>query len=181
MNIENLSNAIAALQEAQATLEADHGHIENHNIDVEAHPDIRELIERIMDGEAVYSNTQIRNIIDQQINNHVTEEFQTAHPGWNTFLTQLTDTLTGLREDITTIQNRLDTQDMAQTDLDERIAVIEARYAPILESLRKDLAVAQEAGDQMLADSYKQTIRLQLDNKATEIISVITQWQAEHQ
>ena len=63
MSTENLSVAIASLQEAQKVLEEEHKHIEEHNIDVEAHPDIRELIDKIFDGEAVYSNSQIRAII----------------------------------------------------------------------------------------------------------------------
>lgn len=54
MSTENLSVAIASLQEAQQVLEEEHKHIEEHNIDVEAHPDIRELIDKIFDGEAVY-------------------------------------------------------------------------------------------------------------------------------
>lgn len=180
MSNENLSDAISALQEAQGALVAEHEHIEQHNIDVEAHPDIRELIDRIMDSEEVYSNTQIRAIINDQLNEHVNTEFKTAHPGWSTFADQLTDTLASLRADITAIQNRLDARDDAQTDLAERLAVVENKYAPILDNLTRELTAAQNAGDTLLADSYKETIRLQLNNKAQEELDVITAWQAEH-
>lgn len=180
MSNENLSDAISALQEAQAALVAEHEHIETHNIDTEAHADIRELIDRIMDSEEIYSNTQIRAIINSLLDEHARTDFKTAHPGWNTFANQLTETLSSLRADITTIQNRLDARDEAQTDLAERLAVIEAKYAPILDNLTKELIAAQNAGDQLLADSYKETIRLQLKNKADEELEVITAWQEEH-
>lgn len=180
MSNENLSDAISALQEAQAALVAEHEHIEIHNIDTEAHADIRELIDRIMDSEEIYSNTQIRAIINSLLDAHAKTDFKTAHPGWSAFDTQLTETLSSLRADITAIQNRLDARDEAQTDLAERLAIIEAKYAPILDNLTKELIAAQNAGDQLLADSYKETIRLQLKNKADEELEVITAWQAEH-
>lgn len=180
MSNENLSDAVAALQDAQTVLAAEHEHIENHNIDTEAHADIRELIDRIMDGEPIYSNTQIRAVIHSEIAEHINENFKTAHPGWTAFENQLTETLAGLRADITTLQNRLDARDNAQTDLSERLAVVEAKYAPILDNLTRELTAAQNAGDQLLADSYKETIRLQLKNKADEELEVITAWQAEH-
>lgn len=180
MSNANLSDAIAALQEAQGVLTAEHEHIEHHNIDVEAHPDIRDLIDRIMDSEEVYSNTQIRAIVNNILDTHSTTAIESAHPGWDAFATQLAETLSGLRADITAIQNRLDAQDSAETDLAERLAIVENKYAPILESLTRDLTAAQNAGDQVLADSYKETIRLQLNNKAQEALDVITAWQAEH-
>jgi hypothetical protein len=180
MSNENLSDAISALQEAQAALVAEHEHIEIHNIDTEAHADIRELIDRIMDSEEIYSNTQIRAIINNMLDAHAKTDFKTAHPGWSAFDTQLTETLASLRADITAIQNRLDAQDEAQTDLAERLAIVEAKYAPILDNLTRELIAAQNAGDQLLADSYKETIRLQLKNKADEELEVITAWQEEH-
>jgi hypothetical protein len=180
MSNENLSDAIAALQEAQAALVAEHEHIETHNIDTEAHADIRELIDRIMDSEEIYSNTQIRAIINSLLDEHARTDFKTAHPGWSTFANQLTESLSSLRADITTIQNRLDARDDAQTDLAERLAIVESKYAPILDNLTKELITAQNAGDQLLADSYKETIRLQLKNKADEELEVIAAWQAEH-
>ena len=180
MSNENLSDAIAELQAAQTLLAAEHEHIEQHNIDPEAHADIRALIDRIMDGEAVYSNTQIRAIMHSLLDEHANGDFKTAHPGWTTFENQLTETLAALRADITAIQNRLDARDNAQTDLAERLAVVEAKYAPILDNLTRELTAAQNAGDQLLADSYKETIRLQLKNKADEELEVITAWQAEH-
>ena len=180
MSNENLSAAIAALQSAQAALTAEHSHIENHNIDAEAHQDIRDLIDRIMDGESVYSNTQIRAIVNNQLDTHATTTISAAHPGWDTFTTNLNATLSDLRNDITALQNRLDAQDSAETDLSERLAIIDNKYAPILDNLTRDLTAAQNAGDQVLADSYKETIRLQLNNKAQEYQDVITAWQAEH-
>ena len=180
MSNANLSDAIAALQEAQGVLTAEHEHIEHHNIDVEAHPDIRELIDRIMDSEEVYSNAQIRAIVNGILDTHANTDIESAHPGWTTFSANLTETLSSIRADITAIQDRLDARDNAQTDLSERLAVVEAKYAPILDNLTRELTAAQNAGDQVLADSYKETIRLQLKNKADEELGVITAWQAEH-
>ena len=180
MSNTNLSNALAALQEAQTVLEAEHAHIENHNIDVEAHPDIRELIDRIMDSEEVYSNTQIRAIINELLDAHKATGFKTAHPGWTAFETALSDQLAALTQRITTIEARLDAQASASTDLAARLAIVENKYAPILDSLTEQLTAAQNAGDTLLADSYKETIRLQLANKAQEELDVITAWQEEH-
>ena len=180
MSTENLSVAIASLQEAQKVLEDEHKHIEEHNIDAEAHPDIRELIDKIFDGEAVYSNSQIRAIIHDLLDQHSATNFKTAHTGWNEYNTVLENRLATIEDNLTELTNVVRGQEEAKTDLNAQLAAIEARYATILDRLQSAMQQAQLAGDTSLADSYRETISRELDNKAEELLDCMQAWQAEH-
>ena len=180
MSTENLSVAIAALQDAQRVLEAEHQHIEEHNIDAEAHPDIRELIDKIFDGEAVYSNSQIRVIIHDLLDAHAATDFKTAHTGWSDYSTALENRLAIIEDNLTEVTNVVRGQQEAKTDLNAQLAAIEARYATILDRLQDAMQQAQLAGDTTLADSYRNTIAQELDNKAEELLACMATWQAEH-
>ena len=180
MSTENLSVAIASLQEAQKVLEDEHKHIEEHNIDAEAHPDIRELIDKIFDGEAVYSNSQIRAIIHDLLDQHSATNFKTAHTGWNEYNTVLENRLATIEDNLTELTNVVRGQEEAKTDLIAQLAAIEARYATILDRLQSAMQQAQLAGDTSLADSYRETISRELDNKAKELLDCMQAWQAEH-
>lgn len=180
MSTENLSVAIASLQEAQKVLEDEHKHIEEHNIDAEAHPDIRELIDKIFDGEAVYSNSQIRAIIHDLLDQHSAANFKTAHTGWDEYNTVLENRLATIEDNLTELTNVVRGQEEAKTDLNAQLAVIEARYATILDRLQSAMQQAQLAGDTSLADSYRETISRELDNKAKELLDCMQAWQAEH-
>lgn len=177
---ENLAAAIAALQAAQLALEAEHEHIEQHNIDVEAHPDIRELINSIFDGEAVYSNTQIRSIINDSLDVHKATSFKDAHTGWSEFETTLLNRLSIIEENINELAETVRGQEEAKTDLNAQLAAIEAKYATILDRLQDAYQQAQLSGDTVLADSYKSTIAAELDRKAAELLAVMEAWQEEH-
>ena len=180
MSTENLSVAIASLQEAQKVLEDEHKHIEEHNIDAEAHPDIRELIDKIFDGEAVYSNSQIRAIIHDLLDQHSATNFKTAHTGWDEYNTVLENRLATIEDNLTELTNVVKGQEEAKTDLNAQLAAIEARYATILDRLQSAMQQAQWAGDTSLADSYRETISRELDNKAKELLDCMQAWQAEH-
>lgn len=180
MSTENLSVAIASLQEAQKVLEAEHKHIEEHNIDVEAHPDIRELIDKIFDGEAVYSNSQIRAIIHDLLDQHSAINFKAAHTGWDEYNTALENRLATIEDKLTELDNVVRGQEEAKTDLNAQLAAIEARYANILDRLQGAMQQAQLAGDTDLANSYRDTIAKELDNKAKELLDCMRAWQTEH-
>lgn len=180
MSTENLSVAIAALQDAQKALEDEHTHIENHNVNVEAHPDIRALINKIFDGEAVYSNTQIRTIINDAIDFHKAISFKEAHTGWDEFEKTLNDRLATIETNLTELQDFVRGQQEAKTDLNAQLSAIEARYAPIIERLQTAMQNAQMAGDTELADSYRTTIQQELESKTNELMECMEKWQREH-
>lgn len=68
----------------------------------------------------------------------------------------------------------------AKTDLNAQLAAIEARYATILDRLQGAMQQAQLAGDTDLANSYRDTIAKELDNKAKELLDCMRAWQTEH-
>jgi hypothetical protein len=177
---ESISAAITQLQEATKALIELKEYIEMHNLNTEAHPDIRELIDRLIDDEPIYSNTQIREIIHELLDAHKEENFKDAHTGWAEYENAVTERFTQIETDITEIRDILRGKEEAKTDLDAKLLAIENRYAPVLARLQTALKEAQLAGDTELADSYRRTIQEELDRKTAEIMHAVEEWQHEH-
>lgn len=178
--IENFSAAIAAIQEAQEALVTATDHIEEHNIDEEAHADIRAMITDITSGDSIYSNAQIDERILEQLGTHTDENFKNAHPGWNDFETTLEERLAALTLRISTVEDKLDGRDQESSDLQIQLQAIENRYAPLLEQLSNALIAAQDAGSTDLADQYRTSIAATLEQKKDDLLACITEWQANH-
>lgn len=177
---ESISAAITQLQEATNALLELKNYIESHNVNIEAHQDIREAVNRILDGESIYSNTQIRELINENLNEHKNQNFNVAHPGWDEVNEALTERLATIESNIQEIKDYLNGQKEAQTDLDAALAAVEARYAPVLDRLISAMKAAQLAGDTELADSYIVTIDAELARKSAELKQVMEDWQREH-
>jgi len=177
---ESISAAIAQLQEATNALVEMKEYIEMHNLNSEAHADIRELVERLLDDEPIYSNTQIREIINTLLDGHKETNFKTAHTGWDEYERSVADRFSQIETDITEIKDILRGKEEAKTDLDAKLLAIENRYAPVLARLQTALKEAQLAGDTELADSYRRTIQEELDRKTAEIMQAVEEWQQEH-
>lgn len=177
-----VTDAIAALQAAQKTLVDATKSIETHNIDLEAHADIRELIQKLMDSDVVYTKTEIRALIDAGLKTHLDTVFDKAHPGWDVYNKNTQSTLEDLAGKLETLEGRLDTLTgtAGMTDLQKQLQAVEDRYAPILAGLQASFSQAEKNGQTTLAEEYKNSISRTLDEKKNELLAVMTTWQEAH-
>lgn len=174
---ENLSAAVSALQDAQEALVRATDAIEEHNIDTEAHADIRTIINQIMNSDTMYTREQIDAIVYNAVQSHAATAFSTAHPGWDTYEETVANRLAALELKCQELQDKLDGVDDQNSDLQIQLQTIENKYAPILEQLSRALVAAQEAGSTELADQYRETIAATLDQKKTELLEAVAAWQ----
>ena len=174
---ENLGAAVSALQDAQEALVEATDRIEEHNIDTEAHADIRAIINDIQNSDTIYTRDQIDELIYNAVNAHASTAFKTAHPGWDAYEETVNNRLAALELKCQELQDKLDGVDDQNSDLQIQLQTIENKYAPILEQLSKALVAAQEAGSTELADQYRETIAATLDQKKTELLAAVAAWQ----
>lgn len=174
-----LPEAIAILQEAQAKLVAATEALVTHNVDLEAHQDIRDLIQGILDSDVVYTRDQIVSLVQETIKSHTEASFDTAHPGWEVYNTELQNDLEKIKSDIEGIKNRLDGEESSsgQTDLEKALQAIEDKYAPILKNLQDAFSQAEKDGNVVLAEEYKNAIARTLDEKKNELLAAMEAWQ----
>lgn len=179
MSTENLIAATGILQDAQLELEAAHKAIIEHNIDLHAHQDLRDLIDEKFSGDAIYTRPQIQALITEGLQEHKDTPFTEAHPGWDDFNTTLINRLATIENDIQDIKDWIAGKSKETTTLQQRLQAVEDRYAPIFVNLQKGLEAATIAGNDTLADTYKQTIAKTLDQKTAELMQVVEDWEAE--
>ena len=172
-----LSEAIAALQSAQQTLVTAIAKIENHNIDGDAHQDIRELIEELLENSDMYTTEEIDEKIEELIEEHTEKDFKTAHPGWmnwydNDYLKFQEDALSRIKvlEDEVA---RLKGETSTELDLEEQLQRISNKYNAMLTNLQKSLDAAIAAGDTALADEYRDSITKTLEAQSKEMIACV--------
>lgn len=180
MSSDNLAAAIEALQNAQNELVEAIKTLEEHKTDTEAHPDIREILQEMNDGEAMYTRAQIREFINEVLNVHKVTDWKDAHANANSFVNDLEEKLASITTSIDEINDKLDKKDSDQSSLQSILQEIEDKYEPILKELTEALAAAQNAGSTELADQYRETIKATLDQKSTELLKAMQKWQEEH-
>ena len=168
---------MSALQDAQEALVRATDRIEEHNIDTEAHADIRAIINDIQNSDTIYTRDQIDELIYNAVQAHASTAFKTAHPGWDEYEETVNNRLAALELKCQELQDKLDGVDDQNSDLQIQLQAIENKYAPILEQLSKALVAAQEAGSTELADQYRETIAATLDQKKTELLAAVAAWQ----
>ena len=180
--MSELTEAIAVLQSAQADLVAARKTIVDHNIDLEAHADIREALTRLIEGEAIYTRSEIKKLIADGLAAHVATAFDKAHAGWGDYNTALQTTLNGLIAKVDALEKRLDaaagTENM--TELEKQLQAVEDKYAPILSNLQESFSAAEKANQTVLAEECKSSIAKTLDEKKNELLAVMTAWQTTH-
>ena len=180
--MSEMTEAIAVLQSAQADTVAATKKIVDHNIDLEAHPDIREALQKLIDGEAIYTRTEIKRLVADGLKAHADTSFDKAHAGWEDYNTALQTTLNGIIAKMEALENRLDaaagTEGM--TDLEKQLQAVEDKYAPILAALQTSFSAAEKNGQTELATEYKNTISKTLDEKKDDLLEVMTTWQTTH-
>ncbi len=179
MSTENLIAATGILQSAQEALESAHRDLINHNIDLNAHADIRALIDEKFSGDAIYTRPQIEQIITDGLQEHKDTRFSEAHPGWEDFNTTLTTRLATIENDIQDIKDWIDGKSKETTTLEQRLQAIEDRYAPVLANIQRALEAATTAGNTVLADSYRESIAQTLNQKNADLMAAVDEWQAE--
>ena len=180
--MSEMTEAIAAIQAAQADTVAATKALVDHNIDLEAHPDIRELLDRLINGEAIYTRSEINKLIEIGLKAHADTPFDEAHPGWSEYNTATQNTLNSLSDKIDALEIRLDkaegTGDM--TDLQRQLQAVEDRYAPIIAGLQTSFSAAEKNGQTALATEYMNSISRTLDQKKDDLLKVMSDWQATH-
>jgi chromosome segregation ATPase len=180
MAVENLTAAVQALQEAEADLVAATKTISEHNTDETAHQDIRDAIDALKEVDAIYTKTEIEQLINEKVDAHTELTYDKAHPGWSDYETALQSKLTQLTTAIEELQDKLAGKEQEDSDLQTALQEIEDKYAPIIENISKALQAAEEAGNDDLADQYKTTLKETLDQKTKELIAATEKWQSEH-
>ena len=180
MAVENLTAAVQALQEAEADLVAAIKTISEHNTDTTAHEDIREAIEALKEVDAIYTKTEIEQMINEKVDAHTELTYDKAHPGWEAYDEALQSKLTEITTAIQELQDKLAGKDKEDSDLQTALQEIEDKYAPIIENISKALQAAEEAGNTELAEQYKTTLKETLDQKTKELIEATEKWQIEH-
>ena len=172
--------ALEQLQIAQNKLTEAIHKLEIHDSDEKAHPAIREDIDELKSSGVIYTEQQIRDLITEKLNLHADKEFKTAHPGWDIFETNLNNALSKLETRISSIESRLDgeTGEAGKTELQKILQRIEDKYAPILENLQSAFQQAYDAGQEVLAEQYKQSINNTLQEKKDEMSAAIEEYYA---
>ena len=180
MATDNLTAAVVALQEAQAKLVEVYTALSNHNVDENAHEDIRRAILNLTEGEAIYTREQINQLIASSISTHTQKDFKVAHAGWDAWERALTTKLASLETRMDELEDKLNGITASQGGLQAELQLIENKYAPIIENLAAALQAAEEAGNSELATQYRVTMKATLDQKTNELIEAAQKWQNEH-
>lgn len=179
MSTENLIAATGMLQSAQEELEKAHAALIQHNIALDAHQDIRDLIDEKFSGDAIYTRPQIQALIAEGLQEHKDIDFKDAHPGWSDFSTALENRLAIIENDIQDIKDWIAGKSKEVTTLQQRLQAVEDKYAPILVNLQTAMEAATTAGNIVLADTYKNTIAQTLNQKTAELMNIVEVWQSE--
>lgn len=178
----NLSDAIRVLQESQAKFVEAIEQLETHNNDLEAHPQLRDMIDQITgESDAIYTDAQIRQMIKEGIEAHTSLDFKTAHSGWESWEDELNKRLSEMVLRIETVEKRLDgATDDDMTDLDAILQSIEDKYAGPIDHLYQAFVQAQEQGQTDLANSYKKAYEETITQMRDEKLAAMDKWQQEH-
>lgn len=175
----SLSEAIYAVQQAEAKLLAAIDELELHKQDPDAHAALWQAIRELQESDQVYTRQEIVEIITEKLADHEAKTFDVAHPGFEDYNTALVEQIDALTASIEAIQNRLDGEaaNSGQTDLQKELQAIEDKYAPILANLQESYAQAVEQGNDVLAETYRNSIQTTLDQKRDEMLAVMEEWQ----
>lgn len=179
MASESDSNLLTGLSAMQAATEACTKATEdilNHNIDENAHKDIRDRLEQILDTDNVYTNDQIVEIVEETIHDHTSTGFEEAHPGWAAYSEDLESRMDELRRDIDSIQSWINgtSGEGDATDLSVIIQGIENKYATMLNGLTTAIEEAKRNGQTETLERLRVEYNNVLDQKKTEIDEAIS-------
>lgn len=176
----NISDVLAALNDAQAALVRATENLVAHDDNEDAHPALRERLTNLEESDNIYTKDEIEDLVRDGIKTHSDQSFKTAHTEWDEYEQGLTSTINRIDSDIETLKQKTsgDSEDEeAKADLAYKIKQIEDKYAVQLDSLQRAYREAVAQGQDDLAEMYKNNIEQTLDAKNAEIIAVIKEWE----
>lgn len=172
-----LSNAIQQMQETQQLLVQALEALSQHDLDENAHEEIRKLIYKLEDSETIYTKEQIRSIIHSVIDQHTTAVYNVAHPGFTEMWDSLQLQLSSMENQIGILEQKVDgTYNAERTAMELELQAIEDRYSVLLNNLQTAFSNAEAQGATELANQYKETIAVTLDEKKSEILAVLNRY-----
>ena len=173
-----LTEALENLQAAQLACEKALEYIENHNIDEDAHADIRSELNKIKNDGAIYTNDQIEKIVEDGLKEHVEAELEEAHPKFKEYSEEITAKYTELEGRISSLEAliRGTTDDGTVTNLNRAIQAVENEYATKLENLNSSYQLAIANNDTELATQITNRITQLLEEKNAKILEVIEKY-----
>ena len=181
MSLDALLDATQQMQEAQLKLEQAISDLTNHNTDLEAHPDIRAILDKILSGDHIYTRDQIVELVNEKLDLHIQAEPKDAHASMATQIDELANTIQAVATRVGALESWRDgLDDTDKTELERRIQEVENRYQPILEALQQSFKEAQEAGNDEIAAAIKANIEATMNQKTQDIMDVIDTWQEEN-
>ena len=172
-----LINAIQQMQETQQLLVSALEALSNHDLDENAHEEIRKLIYALQDSETIYTREQIRAIIRDVIGAHTSSDYMTAHPGFTEKWDSLQLQLAEIENNVSILEQKVNgTYNANQTAMEAELRAIEERYAVLLNNLQTAFSNAEASGATELATQYRNTIAITLDEKKAEILEVLNRY-----
>lgn len=174
----SLIEALAQLQSAQVACVNALQKIEEHNIDESAHADIREILEKILNSDTVYTRDQIAELVTTGIEKHTDADFKTAHAGFTEYDDEIQKKLTELVGRVQSIEAWMKgtTDDGTVTNLTKAIQAVEDEYATKLSNLSTSYQLAIANEDTELATEITNRITELMQEKNTKILDIIAQY-----
>lgn len=178
----NLSDALANLLEAQNACETATQNLVDHNTDLTAHSDIRAILDKILSDEAIYTNAQIVEIINDNIADHIAADAMTAHPTIATQIDEMNSTIASMEARVSSLEIWRDngTAEDDETSLTAEIQKVVDEYSPIIKPLRDALDKAITAGQTESVASLQDSLNRVLDEQTEKIKEVIDQYRKDN-
>lgn len=175
----NLQEALVELQKTQELAEDAIKDLTDHNANEDAHPDIRRILQKLVNSDAIWTNQQIQDLVETLLKVHSDTDFKTAHPGWEIFQNDLETRFEEIMTKYNELKDRVDQWYNAQgsTDLQIEIQKVMDKYSPILENLQEAYRQAVDNKQDALAEQYKQNIQSTLEQQNAEIMEVIAKYE----
>ena len=175
----NLQEALVELQKTQELAEDAIKDLTDHNANSDAHPDIRRILQKLVNSDAIWTNQQIQDLVETLLKVHSDTDFKTAHPGWEIFQNDLETRFEEIMTKYNELKDRVDQWYNAQgsTDLQIEIQKVMDKYSPILENLQEAYRQAVDNKQDALAEQYKQNIQSTLEQQNAEIMEVIAKYE----
>lgn len=179
-----LMDAVHELQSAQEDLLTAIDAFEKHNIDEEAHADIRELIDELKNGDAILSATQVATMIEQALTAHRAMKFNEAHGGWTEIETDLNDQFESMDQRLRALEDWKNNEETggsggSQTDFERERQAIELKYKTILDGLYASAQDMINMGNTSGLENINRIITDTLNQKTQEIDELIKKYTTE--
>lgn len=181
-NSPSLSDALAQMQSTQQACEDATEKLLSHNTDLEAHPDIRSLLDKLFASDQIYTKDQIDTIINEKLRFHINAEPRDAHKKIADQIDELVAAVSELSMRLESVEQWMHagTQPGEETNLTAAIQKVIDEYAPIIRPLRDALDEAIQAGQTESAAALQESLNRVLDEQTAKIKEVIDQYRQDN-